>query len=95
MSVTRVGEFQARAGQAEALRAQIHAFVPLIQASPGCQSCLALQSQDDPARFVIIEVWDSVEAHQASVQRIPQRLLNDTIRLLAGPPRGGYYGTVD
>ncbi len=91
MSITRIGEFQARPDQADALRQQIASFIPMIRGSPGCQSCQALQSEDDPTRFMIIEVWDSVEAHQASVKQIPPELLAATMQLLASVPKGGYY----
>ncbi len=40
---------------------------------------------------MIIEVWDSVEAHQASVKQIPPELLAATMQLLASVPKGGYY----
>ncbi len=86
-----MGEFQSRPGQEAALRQQIASFLPLIAASPGCQSCQSLQSEDDPTRFVIIEVWDSIEAHQASVKQIPPQLIAATMQLLAGVPKGASY----
>ena len=91
MSITRINEFQAQEGQGEALRDLIQSFVPLIESSDGCQSCQVLQSQEDPTRIVVIEVWDSTEAHQASMKNIPPGALQEAMKLLAGPPKGGYY----
>lgn len=59
--------------------------------SDGCQSCRLVQSDDDPARFIVIEVWDSIAAHQASVTDIPPDALASVAALLDGPPRGEYF----
>jgi quinol monooxygenase YgiN len=57
MSVTRIGHFQAKPDKAEALRAQFESILQQVRASTGCESAHLLQSQEDPTRFVVIEVW--------------------------------------
>jgi quinol monooxygenase YgiN len=91
MSVTRVNEFQAKDGQCENLQAFLKSIISMVESSDGCQSCQFLRHKDDPARFVIIEVWDSVEAHQASVKHIPPGTIEKAMTMLAGPPKGEYY----
>ena len=91
MSITRINEFKAQEGQADALRDLLHSVLPMIEASDGCRSCQVLQGLDVPAQIVVIEVWDSAEAHQASVKNIPPGLLQEAMQLLAAPPKGGYY----
>ena len=91
MSITRINEFQAREGEGDSLRELIRSFVPLIETSQGCHSCQLLQNQEDPTQIVVIEVWDSIEAHQASADNITPGTMEAATRLLAGPPRGGYY----
>jgi quinol monooxygenase YgiN len=91
MAVTRINEFQAREGQGDALCDRLRSFVPLIEASAGCRSCQLLQGRDDPTRIVVIEVWDSAEAHQASLRGVPAEAIAETMQLLAGPPKGAYY----
>ena len=91
MPVTRINEFQAREGQGDAVKERLLAFVPLIAASAGCRSCQLLQAEDDPTRIVIIEVWDSASAHQASLKGFPPEAFAPTINLLAAPPTGRYY----
>ena len=91
MSITRINTFQAQEGQGDALRDLVGSFVPMIEASKGCHSCRLLQNQDDPAQVVVIEVWASTEAHQASMKNIPPEALQAAMKLLAAPPKGAYY----
>ncbi len=91
MSITRISEFQAKDGQAQGLREFLNSIVPTIEASEGCLSCRLLQDQDDERRFVVIELWDSIEAHKASVKEIPPEQLEQIMQLLASPPQGRYY----
>jgi heme oxygenase (mycobilin-producing) len=91
MAITRIGEFRAQAGKDDALRDFLSSVVPTIESSLGCRSCQLLQSHDDPTRFVVVEVWDSIEAHQASVRNIPPGAFENVMKLLAGAPSGEYY----
>jgi len=94
MSVTRIGEFQAKEGSGENLRDFMISIMPMIIASEGCESCELFQRQDDLTKFVMIEVWQSVEAHQASVKNIPPEKLGEIRPLLAAPPNGSYYNSI-
>ena len=95
MSVTYVGQSQAKSGESERLRQFLLSVVlPAVRSSPGCESCLILQSEDDPTRFVAIEVWSSVEAHRASIKNIPAEGIREYMNLVALPPTGGYYRTL-
>jgi quinol monooxygenase YgiN len=65
--------------------------MPAIQAAEGCESYQLFQSQDDPTKFIGIETWTSIEAHRASVKKIPTESISEFMKLVAGPPSGGYY----
>lgn len=91
MSVTRINEFRAKDGEDDSLYALLASFLPIIASADGCQSCQLLHKLDDPARLVIIEAWDSVEAHQAAAEMIAPQNLEKAQELLACPPRGAYY----
>ncbi len=94
MSVTRIGEFQAKEWLAEDLRDFLISIMPMIQSSQGCASVHLYHSQENPAKFVMIEVWDQVESHQASVKNIPPEKLGEVGPLLATSPSGGYFNLV-
>lgn len=91
MSVTRINEFRAKDGEDVSLYALLASFLPIITLAEGCRSCQLLHNLDDPARLIIIETWDSVEAHQAAAKSIPPQNVEKALELLACPPRGTYY----
>jgi heme oxygenase (mycobilin-producing) len=94
MTITRIGETQAKPETAEALRDFLLSIMPMIKASQGCESVTLYQSHDDPTKFTMIEVWDSTESHQASVKNIPPELLARIRPLLDSAPRGGYFNLI-
>jgi quinol monooxygenase YgiN len=94
MSITRINEFTASSGHAEALRTFLASVIGRILGAPGCLSCQLLRHHDDETRFAIIEVWDNIESHQAAASRIPPELLAQARTLLAEPARGAYYDAI-
>jgi quinol monooxygenase YgiN len=95
MRVSRIGEVQAKPELTENLRAFLLSLIPMIKSSEGCESVQLYQSQDDPSKFIMIEMWDSIESHQASVRNIPPEKLGEIRPLLATSPSGSYFRLVD
>lgn len=95
MSISRIGEVQARSELAGELRDFLISIIPMIKSSAGCESVWLYQREDDPSKFIMIEVWDSVESHQASVKNIPTAKLGEIRPLLATSPSGGYFNLID
>ena len=91
MSISRIGEIQAKEALIEELREFLISIMPGIQSSEGCETVQLYQSQDDPSKFMMIEVWDRVESHQASVRNIPPEKLGEIRPLLATSPSGSYF----
>jgi len=91
MSITRIREFQASPESTEALHDFLISIMPLIKSSRGCESVTLYQSQADPTKFTMLEVWDNIESHQASVKNIPSEMLTEIRPLLASAPSGGYF----
>ncbi len=94
MSVSRIGEFRAKEGSIEALREFLISILPMIKSAEGCESVQLNQSQEEPSRFAMIEVWDSIESHQVSVRNIPPEKLSEVRTLLASSPSGDYFNLV-
>ena len=91
MSISRIGELQAKEGLTEELRDFLISILPGIKSSKGCESIQLYQSEDDPSKFMVIEVWDNIESHQASVKNIPAEKLGEIRPLLATSPGGSYF----
>ena len=91
MSISRIGEVQAKEELTEELRDFLISIMPGIKSSEGCESVQLYQSQNDPSTFMMIEVWESVESHQASVKNIPPEKLGEIRPLLATSPSGSYF----
>lgn len=91
MSIYRIGSFQAKAELLQEMQDFLHSIMAMIKASTGCEAVQLFQSQDNPTMFIMIEVWDSVESHRASVKRIPSEKLMQIQPLLATAPSGNYY----
>jgi quinol monooxygenase YgiN len=92
VSVTYIGHSQAKPDQIDAFRQfMMTVVIPAVRASAGCESCQMLQSLDDPTKFVVIEVWESVEAHRASVKNITPESIAEYMQLVAAPPMGDHY----
>ncbi len=94
MTITRIGEFQASEGLTADLREFLLSIMPMIKSSKGCEAVWLYQSQADPSKFTVIEVWDSIESHQASVRNIPPEKLGEVMPLLATLPSGNYFRLV-
>ena len=94
MSISRIGETLAKPELTEALRDFLISIMPMIKSSEGCESVQLFQSQDDPTKFTMIEVWDSMESHRASVKNIPPEKLAEIRPLLASAPSGEYFGLI-
>ena len=95
MSVARIGETQAQPETTQALRDFLISIMPGIKSSQGCESVTLYQSQDDPTKFTMIEIWDSIESHRASVKNIPPEMLAELRPLLASTPSGSYYNLIN
>lgn len=91
MTITRVNEIRARSGRSDELRDYLRSILPAIESSEGCLYCHLLQGHDDPERFLIIETWESIAAHQLAIQDIDRDEFLATMRALAHPPHAGYF----
>ena len=94
MSISRIGEFKAKPESIEELKDFLLSIMPMIKSSAGCEAVHLYQNQKDPTRFTMIEVWDSVESHAASVENIPPEKLTEIRPLLGAAPSGDYYELV-
>lgn len=91
MPITRINHFEAKPGSEQALFAFLQSIVPLVQSAPGCVSVKLLRGTLDTKRFVLIEEWESIEAHREAAKAIPPQKFTEMAPLAAKPPTGTYF----
>jgi quinol monooxygenase YgiN len=95
MSIYRIGEMISKPEVVNEMREFLLSIMADIKASPGCESVQMYQSQADPAKFMMIEVWNSIVSHQASVKNISSEDLAKIRPLLDSAPTGAYFDMIE
>lgn len=93
MAVTRLNYFTAKPDQRDGLARFLSDVIRVIHTADGCISCRLLSDHLSPNDFVIVEVWESVEAHQKAAGMIPKEQISSVMQYLEKPPRGEYLTT--
>jgi quinol monooxygenase YgiN len=65
MSVTAIYSFEAAEGKAEELVAMLQQGRDFTMTVDGCEGFEVFQGKDDPNKFVMTEMWSSVEDHRS------------------------------
>ena len=94
MAITRINEFHAAPNAEQALGDFLRKVIALVAEAPGCVSCELLRDPTDPSRYLILETWAEIAAHQAAASRIPPDMYAAFQKLIAEPPRGRYYAPI-
>ena len=94
MAITRINQFEAKPGRGDDLREFLRSVIDAIRGSAGCRSVELLGAIEHPDRLAIIEVWDSVDAHQAAAKAISATKMQEAMALFAVPPSGAYFRSV-
>lgn len=99
MSVLRLNEFTALPGKFEKLTALFANIVTRIQAAPGCLRCDLLIKVADGAsndeKLFVVEVWESVAAHKASLAGMKPLDFAPVMELLATRTPGQYFTAIE
>ena len=91
MTITRINEFEAMPEKGAELHAFLVSLQRYIKSSKGCLSCEVLTKTDNDLMLVVIEKWETKEAHRQSIESYPQEKMAEVMPLFALPPKGSYY----
>ncbi len=89
--ITRVGQIAAAEGKGDALFTFLQSLTSYISGSDGCLGYEVLRNRDAPEQFVVIERWESAEAHQSSLSNYPKEAMQEAMTLVGGQPTAAYY----
>lgn len=91
MTTARLYIMHAKEGHDAALETALRNLSEAVAAFPGSEGAELLRDAGNERRFVFIEKWASIEAHEAikaDFKKLPMGPLMDA---LDGPPDGSYY----
>jgi quinol monooxygenase YgiN len=85
MTIARVSEMIAQKGREDELRDFIDVVVrPTVERSSGAVTCRVFRNREDPAKFLVIEEWESPEAQRGAQLATPPDQMRHLRILLAG-----------
>jgi quinol monooxygenase YgiN len=96
MAVVLVARWVAKEGEEERVLAVLEQLAPASRAEPGCLHYQPCRDRDDPARFLIFEVYadeEAVQAHGES-EHFRRLVLDQAVSLLESRARS-FYVTID
>ena len=96
MAGVLVARWGARDGEEERILAVLEQLAPASLAEPGCLHYQPCRDRDDPARFLIFEVYGDEEAVQAhgESEHFRQLVLDEAVPLLESRGRT-FYDAID
>lgn len=82
-----IGTLKAKPGKRDELAALLQEAADILQSANGCIQYLIAQESADAYTVTVLEIWDSLEDHNISLE-IPgcRELMNRAMPLLDGPP---------
>lgn len=90
MTIFRYYEMRAREGCEHDLRAALGELAAQVVPLPGCDGADFYRDPGDPALFVFIERWDSIDAHRLAGAMLGKHAFAPVMAALSGPPSGRY-----
>ena len=88
MAITRLNYFTAKPEQCDALAKFLTEVISVVRRAEGCHWCRLLRDEINPVEFVILESWESIEAHQKAAGMIPKEQISSVMQFLEKAPHG-------
>ena len=94
MTILRHYKMTAAEGRGEELRAALVDLAAKVSPLDGCEKVELFADPRDPAVYVFIEHWGSIDDHKAAGQTLGKEALAPVMAVLAGAPDGRYLEAV-
>jgi heme oxygenase (mycobilin-producing) len=91
MPIARHYVMQAEPGQEKTLEAILLTLAEMAGGMGGCLGVQILRDAGNAARFVLVEKWESVDAHTAAVAGFSREIGKALRATLAHPLEGAYF----
>lgn len=91
MTIARTYILHAKEGQDAVLETELRNLAAAVGAFPGSKGTELLRDAGNERRFILIEKWDSVDAHKATQEQFKALQLKPMMEALDGPPDSSYF----
>jgi quinol monooxygenase YgiN len=90
MTVARLYRLEAAEGKATQLEGALSELAGRVRPIAGCQGVEILRSTDNGNHFILIEKWDSIDAHKRGAKSLGKEAVSPMMAVIATPPLGAY-----
>jgi len=90
MTTARFYIMHAAEGKDAALETALGGLADAVRPLPGCEGVELMRDSGNERRFVFIEKWVSIEAHEAAGKLLAKDMIAPVMVALDGPPDGSY-----
>jgi quinol monooxygenase YgiN len=90
MTIARIYGLEAAAGKAVQLESALTELAGRVRVIPGCQGVEILRPTDNGNHYMLVEKWDSIDAHKTGAKSLGKEAVAPMIAALAKPPQGSY-----
>lgn len=94
MSIARIYILHANEGHDATLETVLRELCDHVRGLAGNEGVELLRDSGTELRFLFIQRWESIEAHEAAMGAFPADLTDRLMAVLDGPPDGGYYDSL-
>lgn len=91
MTIARLYIMHAKESRDAELETALRALAAAVVGFDGSEGAEVLRDAGNERRFVLIEKWASIEAHEATKEHFKKLPMGALMEALDGPPDGSYY----
>lgn len=85
MALVHTYRMTAKEGREEALGDALGKLADAVRAIAGSQGAMVLQDAKEPARFLLLEMWDTAESRGAAGSQLPRAVMGEIMAAITGP----------
>jgi quinol monooxygenase YgiN len=91
MTIARVYTMHAKEGLSGEMEAALNRLIDGVTAIDGSHGAELLRDAGNDRRFILIEKWESIEAHKAGTEAFKKIDMSALMAAIDGPPDSAYF----
>lgn len=91
MTIARVYTMHAKEGMSAEMETALNHLIDGVTAIDGSHGAELLRDAGNDRRFILIEKWESIEAHKAGAEAFKKVDMSALMAAIDGPPDSAYF----